>query len=111
MTLCLCGLLAAALSAGSADLATTAQFTARGGRELNPLARPFVQGRGSRGEAVLGAFNGGAYLALDRAREPWRSLGLGAAFAVHTTLAIRNVRTGGAREVPMITFPVLVVRW
>ncbi len=111
MTLCLCGLLAAALSAGSADLATTAQFTARDYPEVNPLARPFVQGRGSRGEMVLGALNGGAYVALDRAREPWRSAGLGAAVVMHTALAIRNVRGGMAIDVPRIVFPVLVVRW
>lgn len=111
MTVCLCGLLAAALSAGSADLATTASFTARGYREVNPLARPFVRGRGARGEMVLGALNGGAYLVLYHAPEPWRSLGLGTAFAVHTAMAVRNVRNGSATEVPMIVFPVLVVRW
>ncbi len=111
MTLCLCGLLAAALSASAADLATTAQFTAQGAPEANPLARPFVQGRGARGEAWLGAITGGAYLAVAQAPEPWRSLTLGAAFAAHTTLAVRNVRFGHAHEVPPIIFPVLLIRW
>ncbi len=111
MTLCLCGLLTAALSAGAADLATTAQFTARGHREANPLARPFVAGRGARGEAWLGGLTSGAYLVADQAPEPWRSLVLGGAFAAHTALAVKNVRHGGAHEVPPIVFPVLVVRF
>lgn len=111
MTLCLCGLLAAALSAGSADLATTASFTARGVGEANPLARPFVRGRGARGEAALGLLTGGGYVMVDRAPEPWRSLTLGAAFALHTTLAVRNVRIGAARATPPIMLPILVVSW
>ena len=112
MTACLCALLVATLSAASADLATTAQFTAVGSRELNPVARPFVRGRGARGEAWLGGMTAGAYLAVDRLTpEPWRTLTLGAAFLVHATLATRNVREGSAREVPMILFPVLAVQW
>ena len=112
MQICLCGLLVDTLSAASADLATTAQFTAVGSPEANPLARPFVRGRGARGEAWLGGMTAGAYLAMDRlAPEPWRTLILGAAFLVHATLAIQNVHGGGAREVPMIRVPILVVHW
>jgi hypothetical protein len=112
MTSCLCGLLLATLSAASADLATTADFTAQGYREANPLARPFVSGRGARGEAWLGGITAGTYLAVDRAIwEPWRSFVLGVAFAVHATLAVRNAQEGKATDVPMITFPVLVLRW
>lgn len=112
MSVCLCGLLVAALSAGSADLDTTAQFTAKGGPEMNPLARPFVEGRGAKGEVTLGVLNAGAFLLVDqRAPEPWRSLTLGGAFAVHTWLATRNVRVSSAETVPPIVFPVLIVRW
>lgn len=111
MTICLCGLLVATLSASAADLETTRQFTADGERELNPLARPFVQGRGSRGEAVLGTLTGGIYMMLDQTSEPGRSVGLSLAFAIHTAMAVRNVRLGTAHEVPGIVFPLLMVQW
>lgn len=116
MTACLCGLTLSLLSALSADLGTTADFTARGYRELNPLARPFVAGRGGRGEVVLGLASAGAYLAIDAGRGPRlpRHLALavqGVAFAIHATLAVRNVRTGYARETPPIMTPILVLSW
>lgn len=116
MTICLCGLTLSLLSAMASDLGTTADFTARGHREMNPLARPFVEGRGARGEVVLGALSAGAYLALDAGRGPRvpRPLALavqGVALVVHATLAVRNVRTGYARETPPIMFPVLVLTW
>jgi hypothetical protein len=112
MTACLCALTLSLLSALGSDLGSTVQFTAAGEPEANPLARPFVEGRGAKGEAWLGGITAGAYLAVDRTvPEPWRSLVLGAAFAAHTTLAIRNVRGGAAHEVPPIVFPVLVLRW
>ncbi|MFZ5863534.1 MAG: hypothetical protein ACOYXR_11920 [Nitrospirota bacterium] len=111
MTACLCGLLVATLSAASADLETTRQFTANGQKELNPLARPFVEGRGARGEAWLGSITVATYVTLGQAPEPWRTLALFGGWAVHTTMAIRNVRIGTAHEVPRIVFPVLAVRW
>lgn len=111
MTFCLCGLLVATLSASAADLETTRQFTAEGVRELNPIARPFVRGRGSRGEAVLGTLSGSAYMMLGQSPEPGRSIGLSLAFAIHTAMAVRNVRLGTSREIPDIVFPVLIVRW
>jgi hypothetical protein len=111
MTICLCGLLVATLSASAADIETTRQFTAQGVGELNPLARPFVQGSGPRGEMALGALGAAIYMMLDRTAEPGRSVGLGLAFAVHATMAARNVRLGAAREVPDIVFPVLMLQW
>lgn len=111
MTLCLCGLLVATLSASAADLETTRQFTADGVRELNPIARPFVRGRGPRGEAVLGALSGSIYMMLDQTSEPGRSVGLSLAFAIHTMMAVRNVRLGPSHEVPDIVFPILMVQW
>jgi hypothetical protein len=111
MTACLCGLLVATLSAASADLETTRQFTAQGQRELNPLARPFVEGRGARGEAWLGSITVASYVAIGQSSEPWRTITLIGAWAIHTTMAVRNVRLGTANEVPWIMFPMLAIRW
>ncbi len=112
MTLCLCGLTLSLLSALGSDLGSTAQFTAVGAREVNPIARPFVRGRGARGEAWLGGLTAGAYLAVDRTMpEPWRSLTMAGAIAIHMTLAIRNARFGGATDTPAILLPILVITW
>jgi hypothetical protein len=111
MTVCLCGLLVATLSASAADMETTRQFTAEGLRELNPITRPFVEGHGPRGEAFMTTLTGSIYVMLDRTPEPGRSIGLGLAFALHSTMAVRNVRLGSAREVPDIVFPVLLLQW
>jgi hypothetical protein len=108
MTLCLCGLLVATLSAGAADMETTRQFTAEGSGELNPITRPFVEGRGPRGEALMTTLTSSMYLMLDQTPEPGRSIGLGLAFALHSAMAVRNVRMGVAQEVPDIVFPVLM---
>ena len=112
MTACLCGLTLSLLSALGSDLGTTASFTARGEREVNPLARPFVQGASGHGEFALGLLTAGAYLAVDRtAPEPWRSLTMAGAIAIHTTLAIRNARFGASTETPAILLPVLLITW
>lgn len=111
MSVCLCGLLVAALSAMGADLDTTGQFTERGYPELNPAARPFVEGSGEAGEATLAVMTGSVYVWLDRQPEPWRSASLGGAFAVHTAMSVRNKHLGGAASIPLIVFPVLTVTW
>lgn len=108
---CLCGLLMATISAASADLSTTAQFTALGGKEANPLAEPFVAGGGSKGEILLGLVNVGVYGMVDQFDEPYRTSGLLTGWAIHTVLAIRNVKYGHAYDVPVILFPILVLRW
>lgn len=111
MTVCLCGLLVATLSAMSADLDTTRQFTASGaGVELNPVARPFVEGRGARGEAVLGMVSAMAWLRVDRWPEPWRSSLMLAGWSIHAALALNHERVLGA-DVPVVMLPVLAVRW
>jgi hypothetical protein len=111
MTACLCALTLSLLSAAAADLGTTQQFTARDIHEMNPLARPFVEGRGSRGEVVLGAITAGVYLTLARGPDIWHTAAQTVALAVHAVMAFRNVRIGSAHEVPIIVLPVLVVTW
>ena len=111
MTVCLCALVLASVSAMSADLTTTADFTRRGMREANPLARPFVQASSAHGELALGVLNGALYLAADHAPEPWRSGVLGVSFAVHAWLAaVWNPRHTGS-PTPTILFPVIGVTW
>ncbi|MBI3608297.1 MAG: hypothetical protein HY207_10040 [Nitrospirae bacterium] len=111
MTITICCWLLSLATAGVADLTTTAEFTRRGVPELNPIARPFVEGRGNRGEIVLGAMSGGLYLAIDRSLEPYRTIGLLTATLAHTAMAIRNVRIGSAQEMPPLIAPILIVRW
>ncbi len=114
MTVCLCGLTLSLLSALSADLSTTAEFTARGYHEVNPLARPFVRGRGQRGELGTGLVTAGAYVILGtdpRISKTSATVIQTMALAIHSTLAMYHVRKGVSREVTPIMFPILVVRW
>ena len=111
MGACFCGLFLATLSAASVDLQTTQQFTARGYQEANPIARPFVEGRGSRGELILGSLTAAGYFAIDKTPEPWRTLVLLGGFATHTTLAVQNAKRGAASYVPPVMFPVLAIWW
>ncbi len=111
MTVTICCWFLSLATAGVADLTTTAEFTRRGLPEMNPIARPFVEGSGSRGETVLGAMSGGLYLAIDRTLEPYRTIGLLTATLAHTAMAIRNVRIGAVEEMPALIAPILIVRW
>lgn len=112
MTVHLTGILVATLSAASADLDTTRQFTADGYRELNPFARPFVAGRGSDGEALLEVFSVSAYVLMSRAApEPFLTSGLLGAWVIHAWMVQRNVTQTSAKEVTRIVTPFVVIMW
>lgn len=108
---CVCGLVVAVISAMSADLTTTAEFTADGYRELNPLARPLVEGAGARGEAILGVASAAAWVTIARAPWRWRTAAMVAGYVAHVYWVRENVRSGRARTITPIMGPVVVVRW
>ena len=59
-------LMAMALSLMVSDLNQTAQFTSKGGKELNPIARPFVEAKSSDGEVGLVMIGTGALIVSQR---------------------------------------------
>lgn len=111
MTVCICALTLSVISATSADLGTTQQFTARGIPEANPLMRPFVEGPGGRGEVMVGAVTTAAYFMLARNPGIESTVIQSVALAVHAFAALHNTRSGSAQEVPLIILPVLVLSW
>ncbi len=111
MSVHVCCLILALLSAASADVETTRQFTAQGFHEANPLARPFVEGPGARGELVVAVATTGTYILLAQESRAWRISVQVTAWTIHSMLAVRNVREKYAREVPLIVLPLFIVTW
>jgi len=94
------------ISAMLSDLNQTADFTAKGYKEGNPIAKPLVQSRNSTGEVGLGAL--GTVLALTDLKKYNKYKPLWA--ALHTAAVVHNRRKTGA-DIPAIMFPVISVEW
>lgn len=110
---CVCGLALFAVSAIGADLHTTYQFTNRGVRELNPIARPFVEGPGDGGELLLAVVVSAVTLRVEALESGTGTGGvaLGVIGALHALSAARNHRSWASPDFPAIVFPTLVFRF
>lgn len=105
-----CCVVFTALSLMSADLTSTARFTAADRPEANPLARPLVEGRGSRGEAVAGLLTGVLYLASESWPARWRWSFQVLAVAGHTAALRHNLNRGWGPSPPIMA-PVFLARF
>ena len=95
------------ISAMLSDLNQTADFTARGVREANPIAKPFVQDKSPYGEVALGTL--GAMVAGKLPDKP-KYKALKALWAAgHTLAGIHNAKEGHGK--PNIIFPVVTYKW
>ena len=105
----ICCTLLTALTLNISDLSQTANFTARGGQELNPLVAGLVEGSVRRGEMALGTLSVISLVILEHYHPAVALIQQIAMIAGHGWAVFHNEGYGWA--VPMVVLPVVMVRW
>ena len=98
-----------ALTLNISDLSQTANFTAMGGQELNPLVAGLVEGSVRRGEMALGTVSAISLVMLEHYHPVLALIEEIAMIAGHGWAVFHN--EGQGWEVPMVVLPVIMVRW
>jgi len=102
-----------ALGLMASDLHGTAQFTREGSlKEMNPLARPFVKGKSSYGEAGLGLAGALGLITSEKYKDTapsWLNPTLKAAMILGHGLAVANNANNGLKD--GIIVPPLMLRF
>ena len=105
----LCCLFITALTLNISDLSQTANFTARGGQELNVIVADFVEHTANSAEISLGALSTGILLYVESKDSIYGKAIQLVMITGHGWAVFHNEGKGWA--VPIVVLPVVMVRW